>query len=74
MKTVNKRVVVSWILLITLIMMPVSAAIIHITHGTPISHTWLHLHVLFAVSFTVAGIFHAAYNRRILKHYLLGNR
>ncbi|MCL2878379.1 MAG: hypothetical protein FWF13_06330 [Acidobacteria bacterium] len=74
MKTLNKRVVVSLILLVTLIMMPVSAAIIHITHGTTISHTWLHLHVLFAVTFTAAGIFHVACNRRALKYYLFGDK
>ena len=73
-KTINKRTVVSLILLVTLFMMPVSAAIIHITHGTTISHIWLHLHVLFAVSFTVAGICHAAYNWRALKHYLFCNK
>ena len=70
----NKRGVVSLILLVSLIMMPVSSVIVHTTHGTPNSHTWLHLHVLFAVIFTAAGICHVAYNRRSLKQYLFGNK
>ena len=71
-KTLNKRGITSLILLVTLIMMPVSAAIVHITHGTAISHTWLHLHVLFAVTFTGAGIYHVVINWRTLKYYLIG--
>ena len=70
MKTFNKRLIVSLALLVAFIMMPVSAAIVHITHGAPISHTWLHLHGLFAFMFIIAGICHVAYNRRILKQYL----
>ena len=72
MKKQNKRVVVSLILLFTLIMMPVSAAIVHSTHETAISHTWLHLHVLFAAMFMIASGYHVAYNWRALKHYLYG--
>jgi hypothetical protein len=74
MKPSNNRVAVSWILLATLILMPVSAAIIHATHGKAISHTWLHLHVLFAAAFTVAGICHVVYNRRSLKNYMFGKK
>ena len=74
MKTSNKRVIVSLILLVTLIMMPASAAIVHITHGTAASHTWLHIHVVFAFIFIVAGIYHVVYNRRALKNYLLGKQ
>ena len=68
----NRRVAVSLILLFTLIMMPASAAIVHITHGKAVSHTWLHLHVLIAFVFIIAGIFHAAHNWRALKHYFIG--
>ena len=71
-KTLNKRSIISLILLITLIMMPVSAAIVHITHGTAVSHKWLHLHVLFAVLFTGAGIYHVVIHWRTLKYYLTG--
>jgi uncharacterized membrane protein len=71
-KTLNKRIIVSLILLFSLIMMPVSAVIVHSTHGTAVSHTWLHLHVVFAVTFTVAGAYHVVYNWRTLKYYLLG--
>jgi hypothetical protein len=73
-KTLNKRGVVSLILLITLIMMPVSAAIVHATHGGAISHKWLHLHALFGVIFIVAGIYHVVHNWRTLKHYLVGKK
>ena len=69
-KTLNKRALVSLILLVTLIMMPVSAGIIHTTHGLAISHTWLHLHVIFGVAFIIAGTYHIIYNWRILKNYL----
>ena len=74
MKTSNKRFIVSLILLVTLIMMPVSAVIVHITHGTAISHTWLHLHVVFAVIFIGAGGFHVVYNWRTLKNYLFDKK
>jgi len=73
-KTLRKRAAISLILLFASIMMPVSAAIVHITHETPSSHTWLHIHVVVAVIFTVAGIFHVAYNLRTLKHYLSGKK
>jgi len=69
-KTLNKRGVVSLILLLSLFMMPVSAIIVHISHGEAISHTWLHLHVIFAVTFTFAGFYHVVYNWRTLKSYL----
>ena len=74
MKKINNRIVVSLILLGTLIMMFVSAVIVHITHGAAVSHTWLHLHGLFALMFIIAGIYHIAYNRRALKQYLLGGK
>jgi len=74
MRTLKKRIVVSLILLFTLIMMPVSAAIVHITHGAPISHTWLHIHVLLAAMFMIAGVYHVAFNWRTLKHYLEGKK
>ena len=70
-KASNKRIV-SLILLATLIMLPVSAVILHISHGTGISHRWLHFHVLFGIIFVIAAIFHVVYNWRALKHYLFG--
>ena len=69
-RKLNKRGIVSLVLLLSLIMMPVSAVIVHISHGTAVSHVWLHLHVIFAVTFTVAGIYHVVYNWRTLKSYL----
>jgi uncharacterized membrane protein len=71
-KTFNKRKVVSVILLATLIMMPVSGIYVHVRHGTAISHTWLHIHVLFGVIFIVAGFYHVVYNWKALKRYLTG--
>jgi len=68
----KKRGIVSLILLLTFIMMPVSSVIVHVTHGTAFNHVWLHIHVVFAVIFTVAGIYHVAYNWRSLKNYLSG--
>ena len=67
----NKRAIVSLILLFSLIMMPVSGIIVHITHGKAISHTWLHLHALSGIIFSIAGMFHVVYNWRILKNYLV---
>jgi len=69
-KKINKRRIISLILLFSLFMMPVSAIIVHILHGKAIGHSWLHLHVIFAVTFTVAGIYHVVYNWRTLKSYL----
>ena len=73
-KKLNKRIVVSLILLVALIMMPVSAVIIHVTHGKTVSHIWLHLHVFFAVAFTIAGIYHIVLNWQALKYYLFGKK
>jgi hypothetical protein len=73
-KTFNKRKTVSLMLLATLIMMPVSAIIVHVTHGTAISHKWLHIHVLFGVLFMIVGIYHIIYNWKALKHYLTGKK
>jgi len=73
-KKINKRKVVSLILLATLIVMPVSALIVHITHGKAISHLWLHIHVVFGILFVVAGVFHLVYGWRILKYYLTGKK
>jgi hypothetical protein len=50
-------------------MLPVSAVIIHISHGTEPSHKWLHLHFLFGIIFMIAGIYHIVYNRKVLKTY-----
>ena len=69
-KRFNKRAIASLSLLFTAIMMPVSVWIAHATQETAACHTWLHLHGLFGVVFTVAGIFHIIYNRRALMHYL----
>ena len=68
----NKRAIVSLILLFSLIMMPVSGIIVHATHRAAISHTWLHLHGLFGVIFLIAALCHVVYNWRILKNYLAG--
>ena len=68
-KTFNKRKVVALILLATLVLMPVSGIIIHVTHGAAISHTWLHIHVLFGILFVVAAIYHVVCNWRTLKYY-----
>jgi len=69
-KRFSQRAIVSLTLLLTTIMMPVSAWIVHATHGTALSHTWLHLHVLFGVMFIIAGVFHIIYNWRTLIHHL----
>jgi uncharacterized membrane protein len=75
MKTTKRtRLIISLTLFVTLIIMPISAVIVHVTHGTKISHIWLHLHVVFGVIFVVAGIYHAVINWRTLKHYLTGKK
>ena len=71
-KTSNRRII-ALILLCSFILMPVSGIAVHATHGKAMSHTWLHLHVLFAVTFIVAGVFHVVYNWRTMKYYLIGN-
>jgi uncharacterized membrane protein len=71
-KSFNKRKIVALILLVTLIMMPISGAYIHATHGEATTHKWLHIHVLFGVIFIVAAIYHVIYNWRTFKHYLIG--
>ena len=73
-KKSNKRLIVSLTLLVSLIMMPISGVIIHVTHGARISHTWLHIHIVFGVIFIIAGIYHVVYNWRTLKHYLVGKK
>ena len=71
-KILNKRSIVSLALLFSLFMMPVSAVIVHVSHGKAMSHIWLHLHVFFAVTFTIAGVYHVVLNWRALKFYLTG--
>jgi uncharacterized membrane protein len=66
----KSRKTVSILLLFSFILLPVSAIVIHVSHGTEISHTWLHLHVLFGIIFMIAGIFHIVYNWKTLKTYL----
>jgi uncharacterized membrane protein len=72
-KKLSKRGIVSLILLFNFVMMPVSGILVHVNHGKLVSHTWLHLHVLFAVTFIVAGVYHVVFNWRTLKFYILGN-
>jgi hypothetical protein len=55
-KTSNRRIVAA-ILPCFFFMMSVGAAAVHATHGNPFSHTPLHLHVLLAVTFTLAGVY-----------------
>ena len=73
-KRLNKRAIVSLLLLVSLIMMPVSALVAHIAHGTTISHKFVHIHVLFGVLFIVSAVFHVVYNWRTLKFYLFGKK
>ena len=73
-KATNKRKIVVLILLATFIMLPISGAYIHATHGEATGHKWLHFHVLFGVIFIVAGIYHIVYNWKVLKHYLIGKK
>ena len=73
-KKVNKRKIVSLLLLATLLMMPISALIVHVTHGTATSHKWLHYHTFFGILFVVVGIFHVIYNWKVLKNYFFGKK
>ncbi|MCL1921290.1 MAG: hypothetical protein FWG50_09485 [Kiritimatiellaeota bacterium] len=68
-KPLNKRRVVSLLLLALLTLLLVSAVVVHVTHGTRASHTWLHLHGLFGVMFIVTGVYHMVYNWRVLRSY-----
>jgi uncharacterized membrane protein len=70
----NKRAVVSLILLFSLCMLPVSGFLVHAKHGSAVNHTWLHLHVLFGIIFCIAGVFHVSYNWKVLKNHLPGNK
>ncbi|MDR2475570.1 MAG: DUF4405 domain-containing protein [Bacteroidales bacterium] len=66
----KSRKTVSILLLLSFIMLTVSGIIIlpMPSDGTN-SHTWLHLHVLFAIIFIVAGIYHIVHNWKTLKMY-----
>ena len=69
----NKRSIVSILLLLSLVMMPVSAVVIHVTHwNLSVSHSWLHIHFLCGLVFIFAASFHVVYNWKVLKRYLLG--
>lgn len=68
----NKRAVVSIGLFVTLLIMPISALIVHVTQGQPTSHIWLHIHVVAGIAFMVFGILHVVYNWKALKRYLGG--
>jgi len=69
-----KKRIISLMLLLSLVMMPVSAVIIHKMHGTITGHKWLHIHVLFGVVFMITGICHIVFNWRMLKHYIIGRK
>lgn len=71
-REMNKRAVTSIGLFITLIIMPISALITHITHDGPTSHIWLHIHVVAGILFTIFGILHVVYNWKALKRYIFG--
>ncbi len=73
-KRLSKRAIISIGLLISVVMMPITAIFIHVTHGLSISHFWLHLHVLFGVIFSIFGVIHFVYNWRVLKSYIVGNK
>jgi len=64
------KYIILMILLWSFYMMPVSEAVEHATHERSISHTWSHLHILFAVTFIVAGVYLVVSNWRKLKFYL----
>lgn len=69
----KKRLIVSLTLLVTAIIMPVTALIHHVTgHESKFSHTWLHIHVAFGLIFAIASIFHVVYNWKTLKNYIIG--
>ena len=63
----NRRAIVSLLLLLSSIIMPVSAVIAHATGWSLVSHTWLHLHVISGFVFCIAGVTHIVYNWRSLK-------
>ena len=65
----KKRLVASLTLLVTSIIMPVSAFIHHVTGHE--SHLWLHIHSAFGFMFVIASIFHIVYNWKTLKNYIV---
>jgi len=71
-KSLSRRII-ALVLLCSFFMMFVSAVVVHASHGNTLSHTWLHLHVLSAVTFIVAGVCHVVFNWQTLKFYILGN-
>ena len=68
----KKRRIIAILLLISLISMPVTAILIHKSHGELIEHTLLHLHILSGVIFTILGIIHIVLNWKLMKKYLIG--
>ena len=69
-KRINKRAIVSITLLVTFIMMFVSAFVAHTTESFSVRHDWLHIHGYSGLTFTVATIIHIILNWRSIKRYL----
>ena len=70
MKRLNKRAVISILLLISLIAMPVTGGLIHISHGKTMEHSWLHFHAISGFIFVILGIYHLIFNWKAMKRYL----
>ena len=66
----NKRKIVSILLLLTLILMPFTGILIHINHGQKAEHSFLHFHFLSGVIFVIVGIIHLILNWKAFKKYL----
>ena len=60
------------LLLISFILLPVSAVATHLTHNNIGGHPWLHIHVVFGIIFVYYGFAHIIKKRKALKFYIFG--
>ncbi|MDR0844535.1 MAG: DUF4405 domain-containing protein [Tannerella sp.] len=76
-KKINKRAGVSIALFIIFILLPVSGIMLAKTKDNPEAFAgrfWDALHGILGVLFIISGLFHIIFNRKALKHYLIGKR
>ena len=65
-----KRTFVSILLLLCIIIVPLSALLIHLNHGNEIEHLFLHIHAYIGIIFVIIGIIHIKLNWKAFKNYL----
>jgi succinate-acetate transporter protein len=62
------------LLLISFMLLPVSALATHLSHSNIGGHPWLHIHVIFSVIFVYRGFAHIIKKRKALMFYIFGKK